>query len=275
MKLGLDSYSYHLTFGAHPDFTPERKMDLFQFIERVAELGLDGFQIDPMHLENKTTEYLNEILALTREKNLFLEYGAMGIEADYLGDELEICAQLESPVLRTFIGFDRYHKNTNIKDEIEGAIYHLKKVKPRAEALGIKIAIENHGDVNSLELLEIIQRVDSGNIGVCLDLGNSLVTFEDPLRVVERLAPHTFTTHFKDYAIRMTNFGFKVIGVALGEGNIDLFSALKILKEKTSLDKIILEIPVEAEAEESETLKKEDSIIRQSVDFARNVLKVV
>ena len=47
MQLGLDSYSYHLAFGAHPDFSPKRKITLFDFIERVAALRLDGFQIDP------------------------------------------------------------------------------------------------------------------------------------------------------------------------------------------------------------------------------------
>ena len=148
MKLGLDSYSYHLAFGAHPDFAPKKKMNLFQFIDRVKELEIDGFQIDPMHLASKDDDYLNEILLYTIEKQLFLEYGAMGIESDYLMKELEIAKKLESKILRTFIGFDRYNKKTNIKNEIYRAIKNLNIVKHRAEELDIKIAIENHGDVD-------------------------------------------------------------------------------------------------------------------------------
>jgi len=274
MKLGLDSYSYHLAFGAHPDFTPSQKMDLFQFMDRVKELGLDGFQIDPMHLVSQKDSYLREILAYSKEKNLFLEYGTMGIKAECLMNELDTCAKLESTILRTFIGFDRYDKKINIHLEIESAIEHLNKVKNRAAELNIKIAIENHGDVSSDELVDIVEKVASPNVGICLDLGNALVTFEDPLEAAKKMAPYTFTTHFKDYAIKMTNYGFKVCGAALGNGNIDLRAALKILTEKTSLDKIILEIPVEAESEEQTALKKEDTIVLKSVEYARDMLNI-
>jgi sugar phosphate isomerase/epimerase len=274
MKLGLDSYSYHLAFGAHPDFQPTKKMNLFQFIDRVKELGLDGFQIDPMHLASRDENYLQEILFYAKEQDLFLEYGAMGIDASHLLKELDICHQLESEVLRTFIGFDRYNKKINIQKEISQAIANLNLVKLKAEQMNIKIAIENHGDVNSDELIHIVKKVASPNIGICLDLGNTLMTFEDPIVAVEKMAPYAFTTHFKDYAINLTNYGFKVCGVALGDGNIDLFQPLKILKEKTYLDRIILEIPVEAEREEIPSLKKEDDFVKRSVIYARNVLEI-
>ncbi len=274
MQLGLDSYSYHLAFGAHPDFAPKKKMSLFQFIDRVKELGLAGFQIDPMHLASKDDAYLKHVLAYTKESGLFLEYGAMGTDAEYLLKELEICHQLESSVLRTFIGFDRYDKKTNIQKEIDRAIENLSQVKQKAEGLNIKIAIENHGDVNSDELIYIIEKVASPNIGICLDLGNSLLTFEDPIEAAEKMAPFAFTTHVKDYSVQMTNYGFKVSGVPLGHGNIDLHQALKILAEKAFLDRIILEIPIEAVDDEKSSLIKEDNFVRQSVTYARTVLKI-
>ena len=274
MKLGLDSYSYHLAFGAHPDFQPTKKMNLFQFINRVKELGLDGFQIDPMHLASKDKNYLQEIPVYAKAKDLFLEYGAMGIGVSYLLKELDICHQLESKVLRTFLGFDRYNKKINIQKKINRAIADLNQVKRKAEQMNIKIAIENHGDVNSDELIYIVKKVASPNIGICLDLGNALMTFEDPIVAVEKMAPYAFTTHFKDYAINLTNYGFKVCGVALGDGNLDLNEAFKILIEKTNLDRIILEIPVEVERDEIVSLTKEDDFVKRSVIYARNVLKI-
>ena len=69
MKLGLDSYSYHLAFGAHPDFTPRRRLTLFGFIERVSALGLDGFQIDPLHLGAREKK-LTYLLALFGQASL-------------------------------------------------------------------------------------------------------------------------------------------------------------------------------------------------------------
>jgi len=274
MKLGLDSYSYHLAFGAHPDFEPRNPMDLFQFMDRVAELGLDGFQIDPMHMESRDSGYLSELTAHAKESSLFMEYGAMGIDAAYLKRELDVCAALGSRVLRTFIDFDRYDKSIEVAVEIDRAIGQLKRVKGHAEDLDIRIAIENHGDVSAVELVEIVRRVNSPNIGICLDLGNALLTFEDPLYAAGVMAPYAFSTHFKDYAIQMTNYGFKVSGVALGDGNIDLESAMKIIREKSALDRIILEIPVEAEGSEMDALVREDHYIRKSIVYARNVLGI-
>jgi len=273
MKLGLDSYSYHLAFGAHPDFTPQKRMSLFQFIDRVKELKLKGFQIDPMHLASRDDGYLNEVLAYTKERDLFLEYGAMGVESSYLLKELEIAKKLESEILRTFIGFDRYHQKVNIQHEIDQAIVNLNRVKHHAEELGIKIAIENHGDVSSDELIYIVEKIASPNIGICLDLGNSLITFENPITAAEKMAAYAFTTHVKDYAIQMTNYGFKVHGVALGDGNIDIQKALKIIIEKTRLNRIILEIPVEADASESESLAKENDFVERSIFFVRKILE--
>jgi sugar phosphate isomerase/epimerase len=227
-----------------------------------------------MHLGCRDTTYLQEISSLAHESQLFLEYGAMGIDYSYLLDELDICLKLNSSILRTFIGFNRYDKKTNISLEIQNAIHQLNKIKKQAEDLNIKIAIENHGDVTSDELLYIVEKVSSPNVGICLDLGNPLFTMEDPITATEKMAPYAFTTHFKDYAIQMTNYGFKVCGVALGDGNIDLEAGLKILKETSSLNKIILELPIEAQSDELLTLKTEDEIVTRSVQYARAVLRI-
>lgn len=274
MKLGLDSYSYHLAFGAHADFSPKRKMTFFEFIERVAELGLDGFQIDPMHLESREKPYLQEILKTTQENNLFLEYGTIGVEPENLQKELEICTFLGSPVLRTFVGCDRYDPRTNMAAEVEKAIDNLNQIKAEAAAVGVKIAIENHGDVTTAELLEIVRAVDSPFVGICLDLGNPMLTLESPLPAAEQMALYAVTTHFKDYAMQLTNYGCKISGVALGNGNIDLFTAHQLLREKTRLDRIILEIPTEAQADETAAIAHEDDCVRRSVTFAREQLRI-
>lgn len=48
MKLGLDSYSYHLHFGKHPDFTPKNPVDVLWFLERCADIGFEGCQVDSL-----------------------------------------------------------------------------------------------------------------------------------------------------------------------------------------------------------------------------------
>lgn len=272
MKLGLDSYSYHLAFGAHTDFSPKKKMTIFEFIDRVAALNLDGFQIDPMHLTSRDKSYLAEIRSLAESNHLFLEYGTIGVESENLARELEICQWLGSPVLRTFVGFNRYDARTNVPVEIQQAIANLNQVKELAKKVNVKIAIENHGDVTTDELLQIVRSVAHPLVGICLDLGNPMLTLESPLPAVEKMAPFAITTHFKDYAVQLTNYGCKITGVALGDGNIDLQRAAQILCTQSALDRIILEIPIEARNNETEALAFEDACVRRSVIFAREQL---
>ena len=274
MKLGLFSYSYHLAFGAHEVFRPKQRMDLFGFIERIREIGFDGFQIDPMHLASRDDAYLERIVSAAREGDLYIEHATTGVEAAHMLHELEVAKKLGSPLLRTYLGFDRYQRSIDVRAEIAKAASALAKVAPRAQELGIRIAVENHCDLTANELLGLIEQVGSPAVGVCVDLGNFLIHREDPVQAVSTLASHVVTTHFKDYALKMENWGFKAFGVALGDGMIDIKAILDILKKESKLDRIMLEIPVEKEESESATLAKEDDFVRRSARYAREVLGI-
>jgi sugar phosphate isomerase/epimerase len=45
---------------------------------------------------------------------------------------------------------------------------------------------------------------------------------DDPIETVEKLAPYTFNTHFKDMAAEETADGFRISEVPLGEGMLDM-----------------------------------------------------
>lgn len=274
LKLGLFSYSYHLAFGKHPVFEPERKMDLFAFMDRCKEFDLDGIQIDPQHLESWDEEYLQKIVDYAKNYGFYIEYGTTGVEKEHLLKQLEIARKLTSPILRTYIGFDPHEKGTNTLYEVEHAIQVLNQVKEKAEEYQIKIAIENHCDLKTDELIELIRCVDSPYVGVCVDLGNFMIHLENPVDSVRKLAPYIYSTHFKDYNSKMMNWGFKTFGVPLGEGKIDLAAVVDILANVSNLDRIMLEIPVEKCNTEQETLKYEDDTVRKSILYAREKLGI-
>jgi len=147
-------------------------------------------------------------------------------------------------------------------------------VTRRAEQLGVRIAVENHGDFSAEELVEVVRAVDSPWVGICLDLGNSMATLEDPLQAAAKMAPYAVTSHFKDHCVQMTFSGYSVNGCALGDGMIDLASAWRLLKTKTRLDRIILEIPCPAAAKEKQTLEKENEMVSRSVAYARRLFRI-
>jgi len=60
----------------------------------------------------------------------------------------------------------------------------------------------------------------------------------------------------------------------LGEGAIDLKAILEVLVQTSGLDRITLEIPVEKDITDEATIRKEDSAVRKSVKYAREVLGI-
>jgi sugar phosphate isomerase/epimerase len=249
-------------------------MDLFQFMDRAAGLGLDGVQLDITHLTSHDDGYLARIVRHAAVRNLYLEYGSTGIESERTARELEICRKLGAPLMRTYMGFSRFDRSTDVPTESAMAVRVLRELAPRAADYGIRIAVENHCDATAEELLRVIEAVDSPQVGICADLGNFMIHMEDPVASVRLLAPHIINTHFKDYALTMTNWGFKAHGVPLGEGAINLPAILEILSTQSRLDRIMLEVPVEPSDTEAVTLAREDDFISRSVRHAREVLKI-
>jgi sugar phosphate isomerase/epimerase len=274
IKLALFSYSYHLAFGAHEVFTPSKKMNLYQFIDMAKDMCLDGIQIDAMHLQGYDDEYITNLRSYSEACGLYLEYGITGVTEEHLLRHLEIAKHLGASLMRTYLGFNPRAENVDALQEVERAAIALNAVKDKAQSYGVQIAVENHCDLTTDELIGLMTRVDSPTVGVCVDLGNFMIHLENPVDSIKKLVPYIISTHFKDYAFSMENWGFKAYGVALGDGVIDLRTILDILIDDAHLDRITLEIPVEQEATEALTLKKEDDLVRTSVKYAREVLGI-
>ena len=98
----------------------------------------------------------------------------------------------------------------------------LALAAPVAARHGVRLAVENHKDWRADELVAILKRIGNDHVGVCLDTGNSIALLEDPMEVVEALAPWAFTTHLKDMGVEEYERGFLLAEVPLGTGVLDL-----------------------------------------------------
>src|SRR6185437_7355223 len=81
------------------------------------------------------------------------------------------------------------------------------------------------------ELLSLLRKVGSDSLGVCLDTCNSISLLEDPMEVVEALAPRAFTTHFKDMGLDEYREGFLLSEVRFGSGILDLARVVRVLRD--------------------------------------------
>lgn len=275
MKLGLNSYSYHLHFGKHPDFTPKNPVDVFCFLKRCVEIGFTGCHLDPAHLSSDSEEYIEQIVQFCQEHNLFIEYGTVGVEVEKLRKEIDKARALGAETLRTFVGGSFFDPQDLREKRLKDTAANLQVASQYAEEKGIRIAVENHGDFNSQELLQLIKEVNSPYVGICLDTGNWLMSFEDPVEASKKVIEYTFTTHFKDYRVQNTNYGMIVEGCPLGEGHIDIKTIYKLIRDYApNCQTLTLEIPFRAQKTEEKSLRYEDEGIKKSYTYCREVLGV-
>ena len=89
----------------------------------------------------------------------------------------------------------------------ESSEHALKLAAKAAANLDILLAVENHKDWRADELLAILKRVGNDHVGICLDTGNSIALLEDPMDVIEALAPGRSPSTSRTWASRSTARG--------------------------------------------------------------------
>jgi sugar phosphate isomerase/epimerase len=106
----------------------------------------------------------------------------------------------------------------------------LKKAAPIAAANKVTIAIENHQDFGSDELVAFCEQ-SGGAIGICFDTGNTFPVAEAPLDFTRRIAPHVRHVHLKDYRVQLTDEGYRLVRCAIGDGCVPFKEMVAILGE--------------------------------------------
>ena len=180
MLLGLESFSYHLAFGYG-------KMDIFDFIRKTVEFGLDGVEInvegdDLAHLGSEDPGFLAEVRALTEAHDLYVELDTRDTNPQNLTRVLKICNALGAGRMRVFSSM-----GGDVQAELGQAVKDFRQVLPLCTDYGIKIAYENHEFETSHDVLKVVREVDSEYVGTHVDTGNSMMVWEDPIEAICRI----------------------------------------------------------------------------------------
>lgn len=248
MRLGIDSFSVR-----------SQDWDAFQILDYAASLGLDNVHFsERAHLGGLDTSELVRVREYADELGLTLEVGmrsfnklattfdpSLGSGEQQLLDMIAAALTVNSPIVRCFVGMQNDRAGAHpVADLIEETVRTLSVVAPRAEETGISIAVENHGGVDLLapELRDIIERVGSSHVGVCLDTGNPVYAAEDAVYATEILAKYTVSTHLRDTKAWSTPYGAMVQWAPAGRGTVDLKRIVDILESTVPSVPIDLEV---------------------------------
>ena len=292
MLLGLHTYSFYLhgIGQAWADFKLPwpRQMSTFELFNEAVAMGLDGLHLDDGVLETLDASYLEEVRAAAAECNLYLEYnfsmdlGGMGIGIQHdLGEAIATAAALGSDVVKVSMDLQRPRPlaasrfHPQVKAQMQKFASQLKAAASAAEDAGVRIAVENHCDSFSEEILWLLDLVDRPVVGACIDTVNALMVTEDPMQAISNLAPRAFTNHFRDDRIELQRYGFKLTGTAVGEGDIDMKGAYEIIKTKSRMRRINIETEMEIPLNDmQQALRMEKETIIRSIRYCREVLGI-
>jgi sugar phosphate isomerase/epimerase len=146
-----------------------------------------------------------------------------GTAEEHLRLGIRAAKDLGSPVIRVILGngSDRLTPG-GIEARIADTVKVCKACRSEAIDSGVKIAVENHaGDMQSGELVQLIEEAGNDYVGANMDSGNAVWTLEDPMTNLETLGPYVITTSLRDSAIWESPKGLTVQWTAMGDGNID------------------------------------------------------
>lgn len=227
-KMGIVVHSYatrwnpNVTSPKYPGFA-----DATELIKHCASIGAGGVQVG---VSGWAKDFAKKVRDTREKSGLFLEGSIMlpGNSSELASFETSVVNAKEAgaTILRTVCASGRRYEVFKSIDEYNAfrdrALQTLRSVEPILKKHQVKLAIENHKDWRALELKDVMQQLSSEWIGVTLDFGNSIALMEDPMEVVNTLAPYVVTTHIKDMAVEEYPDGFLLSEVPLGEGFIDL-----------------------------------------------------
>lgn len=214
MTIGLSSYAYFWQASERV----EKPLDLAGMVAATAEAGVGVFQIcDYPAVAELDPGQLRALRGQAERAGVRLELGTRGVGPVELTRYLDLAEALDAPVVRSML-YTATHRPT-----VDEAVALLREAVPAYERAGVNLALETYEQVPTRVLVDVVTRVASPNLGICVDPANCVAALELPADVIDRVAPHVLNIHVKDFTFtRQAGWvGFTLVGAPLGEGLLD------------------------------------------------------
>lgn len=237
MQFGVSAYSFpfscgFLQQGARRHAEP---LDAFGLVRLAAEHGLDSIATSlSTMLPDLSTGTIDRLRDTVRDASLTLVVDTGVVDVDILTSILPLAARAGARIVRatvsTVLEGARGTLPGGWAQHLEEIRRRVVAVRPLLEAHDLLLALENHQDVTSDELLDLCE-AGGPRVGVTLDVVNPLAVAEEPLAFARKVAPLVHTVHLKDYRIFPTASGYRLVRCALGEGVMDFPRLIEIVRD--------------------------------------------
>ena len=221
-KMGIATTSY---MGVR------RPKDAYEFLEYCHTLGAAGIQ-SALHGD------LAKIRARAEQLGMYIE--AMipmprGNDTSAFEQSLKDAKAAGAVALRSAcLGTRRYETFHSLSDwnaHVAESKQSIAAAVPLLERYKIPLGLENHKDWTVEEAVALFQAHSGEYFGSCVDFGNNIALLDQPMEVIEKLAPFAVCTHLKNMAVERHPDGFLLSEVVLGDGYLDLKQAVATIRE--------------------------------------------
>jgi sugar phosphate isomerase/epimerase len=232
MKVGLSVYGTTYMMGIHPK-SGRPRITAKQLMLQAVEAGLQGVEMPLTVLEGAD---IPAIVHYAAKHHLYITVASGGYDPDKLQVALNMAARLGAHTVRTVVGGasfggDRRPMAGKWQSFMQDVLLGLSKATRAAEHNGIVLALENHQDVASEELLWLCEQIGSSHFGITLDTGNPLATAEEPVDFAKRIIPYLKHVHLKDYWIYRSEEGYRLVRCPIGQGAVDFPALMELFSQ--------------------------------------------
>jgi 3-oxoisoapionate decarboxylase len=281
MKVGIDSYCYHRLFGeVYPgQQAPEKELSFEDFLVKLENLEVDGVSLESCFLPRFDSSYLKGIKQHLDAAGLDrvyawghpdgLEGGGNQAAFDDMMRHIAFADEIGAKVMRV-VGSSLKFRFEPHQPQLEKLTAMFSEAAKVAEGYGIKLAVENHIDYNSDEILQLLQDINSPYMGVNFDSGNFLRVLDDPIQAMQKLAPYVFATHIKDMrpvkGVPVNEWYFFSC-VPTGEGLIENETLARILKDHDYQGFLAVEV----DFLHPDYANQEEEVVKKSVQALKDI----
>ena len=251
MRVGIDSYSYHRRYGelrAGETPAPHVVWPLLPgpVLEHARSLDVDDVFLETCYLPEPEAIDAELLADAGPDLDVRLSWGhpwpsgrfhgldggrSPGAEIE-LARWIETAARLGHDVLRITAGSPASRGDEPAEALVARLVAPTRRAADRAASSGVRLGLENHGDLRVADILERFERVDRPDtLGLCLDNVNLIRVGDDMAEGTRALAPHTLLVQLKDHLPGDPTVWGGPVCTALGEGVADLEGLIAILAE--------------------------------------------
>lgn len=223
-RVGLNPYGLAYTLGMQGAGTArvnDRPLGMAGFVALARELGARCIELDGRWLTAMTDDELGRARDDLAGETVICSYWLAQRDGETLADAVRRTAAIGAGLIRLHLTpvleGGRAAWGARWAEMVAHGRATLRREAARARDAGLAIAVEDHQDFGSEELLEISN--DAGtHVGIVFDTGNPFSVGEDPVEFARRAGPRIRHVHLKDYVAQPTDEGYRLVRCAIGDG---------------------------------------------------------